>query len=164
MLTKEIAVTGRVSLNLPAGAALAVLWDLANLEQYEPKVDAVRVTPAGDKRGTYVSTGRFAGIPWEGRFSYELNGNGFRSEMIQGPPGMKVKGGFAVKAQGPDRAMIIHYEYYQFPRWLAPLALPLRLYLCRAMKKELRNVADLIGRNSSLGVSTPLDPVVTCRI
>ncbi|MGH7598819.1 MAG: hypothetical protein ACREOI_20895 [bacterium] len=143
-----VSMTDSIALKLPAEEALAVLWDIQALELYEPKVDSARVKPETEKKGTYSVTGRFAGKLWRGEFSYELNDHGFHSEMIQGPQGIKVNGGFVVKAEHRDRCRITHYEHYEFPHWMSPLALLARLYLYWAMKKELREVAKLIHSKS----------------
>ncbi len=119
----HISVSGRVSVPVPAEHVVAFLWDLGSLARYEPKVDAVKVRPVTEKTGTYAAQGRFAGLPWGGRFSYALNPHGFHSEMIRGPRGMRVQGGFVVKSEGADVCLITHYERYQFPRWLFPLML-----------------------------------------
>ncbi len=60
-MIKQISITGRVPIDLPAENALAVLWDIKTLELYEPKVSSVQVQPAMGKKGTYSTTGRFAG-------------------------------------------------------------------------------------------------------
>ncbi|MGH7494543.1 MAG: SRPBCC family protein [bacterium] len=140
----QISVTDSIALDLPAEDALAVLWDIQTLKLYDPKVDSAWVKPETEKKGTYSVTGRFAGKLWRGEFSYELNDHGFHSEMIQGPQGIKVNGGFVVKAEHRDRCRITHYEHYKFPYWMSPLALLARLYLYWAMKKELRDLAQII--------------------
>lgn len=127
--------------------ALAVIKDLNWLAHYEPKVDSVHVkatTPAG---GTYTARGRFAGLPWRGRFSYEIRPHGFHSEMTSGPSGVQVSGGFVVRSHEQYCCRVMHYECYQVSWWLWPLVFLLRLYLIRAMKNELHAVAKLIQRS-----------------
>ncbi len=151
-MIKQISITGRVPIDLPAENALAVLWDIKTLELYEPKVSSVQVQPAMGKKGTYSTTGRFAGIAWEGEFSYELNNYGFHSEMITGPMGIKVDGGFIIKSEGSERCLITHYETYHFPRVFIPLVPLIRIYLYWAMKKELRDLARIIYDKFSAGI------------
>jgi len=143
----QVSVTDSIALDVSAEDALAVLWDIQSLSLYEPKVDSAWIKPETDKKGTYSVTGRFAGWLWRGKFSYELNDHGFHSEMIQGTRGIKVNGGFVVKAERRDRCRITHYEHYEFPRWMSPLA---RLYLHWAMKKELHDLAEIIHNQVSV--------------
>jgi len=144
----RVSVIGKVGVGLPAENVLAALWEISNLGDYEPKVDFVRVMPETEMKGRYSAAGRFAGIRWSGRFFYKLNRRGFHSEMVEGPPGVGVYGGFVVKPEGPDRCAITHYERYQFPRWLLPLTVPLRVYLSWTIRKELRNLVKVItGRD-----------------
>ena len=135
---------GKIAVEASAENALAVLWDIKSIACYEPKVDSALVTPGTQKQGTYFARGHFAGLPWSGTFTYELNHHGFYSEMKRGAFGVKVQGGFVVTSESLDKCLITHYERYEFPYWLAPLSLIVRLYLHRAMKKELSNLAQLI--------------------
>jgi hypothetical protein len=139
-------IRDEVLVEAPPEQALAVIKDLNCLAQYEPKVDSLRVTQKMRTGGTYTARGRFAGLPWQGRFSYEMRPHGFHSEMIAGPPGVRVSGGFVVCSDMPDLSHVIHYEHYQLSWWLWPFVLPLRLYLKQAIKNELHVVAQLIQR------------------
>jgi len=89
---------------------------------------------------------------WRGKFSYEINNRGFHSEMLQGPSGVRVKGGFVVQAEGSHRCQITHYENYRLPHWMSPLTLLIRLYLFLAMKKELRDLADVIQEKNKTSI------------
>lgn len=137
---------GKIAVAVSAEQALAVLWAIKFIECYEPKVDAVFVLPATQNKGTYFARGHFAGIPWSGTFTYELNQHGFYSEMKRGVFGVKVQGGFVVTAASLGQCLITHYERYEFPAWLSPFSLFVRFYLHRAMKQELSNLAQLIQR------------------
>ena len=141
----RIRVIGKVRIGSSREKALAVLWDLSNLARYEPKVNSVRVRPEQEQEGTYCSRGLFAGLPWEALFSYRLKKNGFHSEMMCGPPGVEVSGGFVVSPGPSEGCFITHYETYRFPPWLAPMMPLVRLYLAGAMKRELRNLAKFIA-------------------
>lgn len=143
-MLSRFSVIGKIGVSLPAEKVLAVVWDLNNVALYEPKVDAVQIEPEAGKKGTYSVEGHFGGIPWGGVFSYDLNGRGFHSEMIQGPSGVRFNGGFVVAPERQDQSTITHYERYQFPPWLSPLVPIIRLYLVWAMRKELRNLAKVI--------------------
>ena len=139
---------GKIAVEVSAEKALAVLWDIKSIECYEPKVDSALVIPGTQNKGTYFARGRFAGIPWSGLFTYELNHHGFYSEMKRGAFGVKVQGGFVVTSESLDQCLITHYERYEFPSWLSPLSLFVRLYLHRAMKKELGNLVQLIHQTA----------------
>lgn len=147
-MMKRISCTGKISIDVHAEQALAVLWDIQNLQFYEPKVDSAQVEPETQTNGTYIVQGRFAGMRWRGKFSYEINDRGFHSEMLQGPSGVQVHGGFVVQAEDSHSCQITHYENYQLPYWMSPLALLIRLYMFWAMKKELRDLAALIQQKN----------------
>jgi hypothetical protein len=147
-MTNVVTVTDSIPLGLSAEQALAILWDVKNLSLYEPKVDAMQVEPEAEGRGTYAVRGRFAGLPWRGIFSYVLNPRGFHSELLKGPSGVRMNGGFVVTSGRADKCLITHYERYQFTSWLALLGPLIRLYLTWAIKKELRGLAVVISKKS----------------
>jgi hypothetical protein len=147
-MLNKVTVTDSITLDLPAERALAVLWDVNNLSLYEPKVDAIRVKPQTEGRGTYAVRGRFVGLPWRGVFSYALNPRGFRSELLKGPSGVRVNGGFVVSSRRPGQCLVTHYERYQFSSWVSVLVPLLRPYLTWAIRKELRGLAAIITEKS----------------
>lgn len=149
-MTNKVTVVDSIPLGLSAEQALTILWDVKNLSLYEPKVDAMQVKPETEERGTYAIMGRFAGLPWRGIFSYVLNPRGFHSELLEGPSGVKMNGGFVVTPGHAGQCLITHYERYQFTSWLALLAPLIRLYLTWAIKKELRGLAAVISKKSCL--------------
>ena len=142
---------GKIAVEVSAEKALALLWDIKSIECYEPKVDSASVIPGTENKRTYFASGHFAGIPWSGAFTYELKHHGFSSEMKRGAFGVKVQGGFVVTSESLDKCLITHYERYEFPYWLSPLSLFVGLYLHRAMKKELGNLAQLIHHKDFIG-------------
>jgi hypothetical protein len=147
-----VACTGKISVGVRAEQALAVLWDIQNLKLYEPKADSAQVEPETKTNGIYTVQGRFAGMRWRGKFSYEINDRGFHSELVKGPSGVRVNGGFVVQAEDSHRCQITHYENYQLPYWMSPLVLLFRLYLFFAMKKELRDLAAIIQAKNKTSV------------
>lgn len=151
-MMNRVSCTGKISIGVPAEQALAVLWDIQSLKLYEPKVDSAQVEPETQTNGTYIVWGRFAGLRWRGKFSYEINDRGFQSKMLQGPSGVQVHGGFVVQAEDSHRCQITHYENYQLPHWMSPLALLIRLYLFWAIKKELRDLATLIQQKNKTSI------------
>lgn len=134
----RLLIVERMPVPLPRRRVLSYLWDMEHLADYEPKVDAVTVSPSGSRAGAYLARGRFAGIPWRGRFSYTLTEGGFHSEMLSGP--VKVRGGFAVRALAEDSCEVTHSEEYELPIWARPLAPLLKAYLRSSLKQELANV------------------------
>lgn len=143
-MSRKISVNGKTTLEMPVKKALAIIRKLQFLELYEPKVDSAQVKAATEMTGFYRATGHFAGLPWGGKFFYELEEDGFRSQMLGGSLGIKVMGGFRVKPESDASCVITHYERYEFPSWLSPFIFLIRSYLRRAMKEELRNLVKLI--------------------
>jgi hypothetical protein len=157
----RVSVTGSVALGLPAQRAVAFLHDIRHIAGYEPKVSSVRVTAETATKGSYRAAGRFAGLSWRGEFSYELTPRGFHSELVSGPPGVEVRGGFFVRAERCGGCVVTHYESYRCARWLAPLKPLLRRYLVRAMKEELRKLAEMIaGRAQAAEKRGAVSPVL----
>ena len=108
------------------------------------------VHPRGDREGSYDVRGRFAGVPWQGRFDYELNPAGFHSRDADVPrEDATVEGGFVVAPLGADQCTVIHYEQYVLARWLAPLRLLVKAYLHRSMRRELRDLRRLVVSSSA---------------
>jgi hypothetical protein len=129
--------------------ALAVVWEIKNIEKSEVKADLVIVNKETEKKGTYNVRGHFAGIPWHNTFSYELNEKGFHSVEAYPPAsGSRIQGGFIVEETGENSCNIIHYEQYVIPLWLVPLKPFIQMYLLWSMKKELRDVRELIFENA----------------
>lgn len=151
-MMNRVSCTEKISVGAPTEQALAVLWNIQNLQLYEPKADSAQVEPETKTNGTCIVQGRFAGIRWRGKFSYAINDRGFHSEMLQGPSGVQVHGGFVVQTEDSHSCQITHYENYQLPHWMSPLALLIRLYLFFAMKKELRDLAALIQQKNKTNI------------
>jgi hypothetical protein len=144
-MKKDLFVMDRIDVPVNAGTALNFICEIKNIDQYEPKVDQAKVNPETDKKGSYEVKGRFAGIPWSGKFSYEINEEGFYSEILNSPiPGLKVQGGFKVKKVSDKDCRISHFENYQLPGWLFAVRPLLKAYLTQSIKKELEDVKKLI--------------------
>lgn len=144
-MPRRITAVQALELSCPPAAALPAVWDIRNIERCEVKADSVRVHPRTDRDGTYEVRGRFAGVPWNGRFEYELNPTGFHSRDAGVPPDQAmVEGGFIVTPLGADHCTVIHYEQYVLARWLAPLSLLVKAYLHRTMRRELRDLRQLV--------------------
>ncbi len=126
-------------------AALDAIWTIKNIERTEVKADAVEVEPATSTVGTYKVRGRFAGVRWTGEFAYELNSSGFHSRTAGVPPERaKVEGGFVVTPIAGG-CTVIHYEQYVLAPWLRPLKPIIGAYLRWSMRRELRDLEELIA-------------------
>ena len=137
----------RRALQCPAGRAIAAVQDIQAIERTELKADRVEVFPESANAGTYAVTGHFARIPWRSRFAYRLHATGFHSQKVPGerPRSWDISGGFMVAPLGEEACLVVHYEDYGLPRYLAPLRRLVRLYLHRSMDVELRTLAEIVG-------------------
>jgi hypothetical protein len=137
----------RRTLPCPAERAIAAVQDIKAIERTEVKADRVEVSPQSATAGTYAVTGHFARVPWRSRFAYQLHSSGFHSEKVPGerPRGWDISGGFIVAPVGERACLVVHYEDYGLPRYLAPLRGLIRLYLQRSMAVELRVLAELVA-------------------
>jgi uncharacterized membrane protein len=152
----SIKVNYSIEAECCADRALGYLWDINNMPQYEPKVDSVRVTPESNGSGTYSVRGYFAGISWAGKFDLRLNTRGFESEAIKLPLPIQVRGGFVVTPKTTKRCQISHTEEYRLPWWTLPLCPALKIYLRRAIKREMENLQQVLhlGDPNPLSVQT----------
>ena len=151
-MRRRVTVVEALELPCPPSVVLPAVWDLKNVERCEVKADAVVVHPRTPQEGSYDVRGHFAGVPWRGRFEYQLHPAGFHSRDADVPPERAtVEGGFVVTPLGADQCTVIHYEQYVLAPWVAPLALLVRTYLHRSMRRELRDLRRLVlGPTSSL--------------
>ncbi len=154
-MPRWITVVEAVEVPCPPATVLPAIWDIKNVERVERKADAVIVHPDGDTGGTYDVEGHFAGVPWQGRFDYELTPTGFHSRDADVPRDeATVEGGFVVTPLGTAQCTVIHYEQYVLARWLAPLAPLVQRYLRRSMRRELRDLRRMVA-GVSADVPTP---------
>lgn len=146
-MSPSLLVKDRIVVPCPAEQARSFLQDIAMIEKYEPKLSRAEVHPSGETRGTYETHGYFAGLPWQGKFSYELTPAGFFSEMLEGPvQGLQVSGGFEVAALGPSLCLVTHHEKYALRAWylILPLLPAIKAYLTMAIHKELQDLKSLM--------------------
>ena len=136
----------RRTVDCPAQRAIAAVQDIKSIEVTEVKADRVEVFPESRTSGTYAVTGHFARVPWRSRFAYRLHETGFHSRKVEGeiPRDWEISGGFVVAPLGDASCLIVHYEDYGLPRYLAPLRGPIRLYLHWSMGVELRAIEGLL--------------------
>lgn len=137
----------RRTLPFPAERAIAAVQDIEGIERTEVKADRVEAFPESSSAGTYAVSGHFARVPWRSRFAYRLHSTGFHSAKVPGerPRGWEISGGFIVAPLGECACLVVHYEDYGLPRYLAPLRGLIRLYLHRSMGVELRVLAEIVA-------------------
>ncbi|HQS84483.1 MAG TPA: hypothetical protein PLY23_06230 [Alphaproteobacteria bacterium] len=143
------SVTRFIRVNYSVEAALNTLWNIENLERYEPKVFSAHVEKKTDKTGSYIAWGFFGIMPWRGTFSYTLTDTGFTSELLNSPiESFGVKGGFLVRGDGDNQCQIIHYEKYRTPDWLRCLTPMIKSYVGWSMERELKNIVCIISKTA----------------
>ncbi len=146
MNARSVGAVARIVVPCSPQRALAAVQDIKAIERTEVKADRVDVFPEDDEQGSYAVTGRFAGVPWHSRFAYRLLPTGFHSRKLDGerPRSWEISGGFVVAALTPGECVVLHYEDYGLPRYLAPLKPLILVYLRWSMRAELRRLRDLI--------------------
>jgi hypothetical protein len=145
-MSRRVTTVEALELPCPPAAVLPAIWDIRNIEHCEVKADAVEVHPRTSTDGTYDVRGRFAHVPWKGRFQYELTPTGFHSRDADVPPeDATVEGGFVVTPLGGDQCTVIHYEQYVLARWIVPFAPLVKRYLHVTMRRELRDLRRLVS-------------------
>ena len=143
---KRITAVVALELPCPPAVALPFVWDIQGIERTEVKADRVEVHPKSARTGSYDVRGRFARVPWTGRFEYELDDRGFHSRTADVPRAeARVEGGFVVTPLGENECTVIHYEQYVLARWLTPIASLVGVYLRWSMRRELRTLRDLVS-------------------
>ena len=143
---RYVRVIRRRTVACPAGRAIAAVQDIKAIEKTEVKADRGEVFPESETTGTYAVTGHFANVPWRSRFAYRLHAGGFHSHKVKGetPRSWEISGGFVVAPIDDFTSLIVHYEDYGLPRYLAPLRSLIRLYLRRSMEVELASLENLL--------------------
>jgi hypothetical protein len=145
-MRRWVTTVAAIELPQPPESVLPAIWDIGNIERCEVKADRVEVHPHGSRSGTYDVRGRFAGVPWRGRFQYDLDARGFHSRTADVPAGeAKVEGGFVVCPLGESGSTVLHYEQYVLAWWLRPISLLVRGYLRWSMRRELRVLRSLVA-------------------
>jgi hypothetical protein len=141
---REASAERAVVPGCPAERALPYVWDIKNVERCERRADRVSVTPETASAGRYVIRGRIFGVmPWEGQFRYVLHEARFHSEdTVPRRGGLRGNGGFTVEAHG---CRIWRYERYLAPWVAAPLKPAVAAYVRWTQRREMRDLAALIG-------------------
>jgi hypothetical protein len=143
---RYVRAVRRRTVGCPAERAIAAVQDIKAIELTEVKADRVEVFPESPTTGSYAVTGHFARVPWRSRFAYRLHASGFHSQKVDGeiPRDWSISGGFVVAPLDRASCLIVHYEDYGLPRYLAPARGLIRLYLYWSMGVELRALEALL--------------------
>jgi hypothetical protein len=130
-------VSRKILISAPKESVRLYLRDLANMAEYEQKVDKVSdVTYPDDQTGFVEVQGKFLGLPWRGSFKMEFTRDGgFRGEMVRGPI-KKVTSGYHLRPVSGG-TVITHDEQYEFPFVLRPLAFLAKSWVSHSMDLEL---------------------------
>lgn len=149
MASRHVGGLSRIEVPCPRDRALAAVHDIGGIERTELKADRVVAHPEDQRNGTYEVTGHFARVPWRSRFRYRLSPTGFHSQKVPGerPRSWGISGGFIVAPLGDERCVVVHYEDYEVPRYLAPLRPAIALYLRVSMREELRRLRAIITQD-----------------
>ena len=148
-MRRRITVVNARELPCRRQDAVAAIRNIKNIERTEVKAEKVVVTPEGPERGTYRVRGRFAGVPWRGKFVYSLHAAGFHSRNADVPRDQAtIEGGFVVTPLAGG-CTVIHYEQYVLALGLVPLRHLIRAYLRWSMARELRDLERLIAEDGS---------------
>jgi hypothetical protein len=144
---RESSAERTVVVGRPLHKVLPHLWNIKNVEYCERKADDVQVSAEQTWTGRYVIRGRIFGVlPWQGPFRYVLHERGFHSEdAVPRRGGLQVNGGFTAESDG-ERTRIWHYERYLLPWPVAVLKPLVTAYVRWTQRREMRDLAALIGR------------------
>lgn len=142
-----MSVVGEISLTCPFEYALSYIQSLDNIANYEPKISRSITQIESSHAGRYSTFGSFAGVPWQGKFEYELHDRGFHSYMVEGVMANAMQGGFILLPTDHDQCQLWHYEEYKIPAISTYL---LRVggkqFIQSAMQEELHKIQkQLIG-------------------
>jgi hypothetical protein len=133
-----LSVSRRILISAPRDSVRKYLSDLREIAEYEPKVDAIELSPEGKDAAV---TGRFLGLPWRGTFRFEMTGDGgYRGVMVSGPlRRMECRIALRPVIGG---TMIEHDEAYELPLLVRPLNSLIRRWLNSTLENELDSIKE----------------------
>lgn len=144
-------VNRRILISAPYESVRTYLRDLSEIAHYDPKVDALTVSPDG---GSAEASGRFFGMPWSGTFRFEFEPDGgYRGVMISGPLSRMECRMMIRPVNGGT--MLDHDEEYELPFFLRPLEPMVRRWLDHTLETELdviKERAEALNRRLQLAV------------
>ncbi|MBI5245684.1 MAG: SRPBCC family protein [Elusimicrobia bacterium] len=144
-------VNRRILISAPYESVRTYLSDLNEIAHYEPKVDSLQLSPAGEPA---QASGRFFGIPWRGTFSFEFKPDGgYRGVMVTGPlKHMECK----VMIRPVNGGTLLEREEgYALPLFLRPVTSLVRRWLDHTLELELDSIkerAEALNRRVQLQV------------
>lgn len=144
-----LTVNRRILISAPHESVRTYLSDLNEIARYEPKVDAITVSPAG---GTAEASGRFLGLPWRGSFQFQfMPDGGYRGVMVSGP--LKRMSCRVMIRPVNGGTMLEHDEEYDLPLFLRPLSPLVKTWLDHTLESELdliKERAEALNRRVQL--------------
>jgi len=149
-------VNRRILISAPYESVRTYLRDLEEIAHYEPKIDAISISEAGD--GTSAksaeASGRFFGMPWHGTFSFEFAPDGgYHGVMLSGP--LKRMECRMMLRPVNGGTMLEHDEEYELPLFLRPVSPLVRRWLDKTLETELdviKERAEALNRRIQLKV------------
>ncbi len=144
-------VNRRILISAPYESVRTYLSDLNEIARYEPKVDSISLSPAGESA---EASGRFFGIPWRGTFRFDFAPDGgYRGVMTTGPL-RKMECRVMIRPVNGG-TMLEHEEDYELPLLLKPVSSLVRRWLDHTLETELDAIkerAEALNRRVQLEV------------
>ena len=126
-------VNRRILISAPHESVRAYLSDLGEIARYEPKVDSIALSPAGE---CAEASGRFFGMPWRGTFRFEFAPDGgYHGVMLTGPL-RRMECRVMIRPVNGG-TLLEHDEEYELPFFLRPLRSLVRRWLDHTLETEL---------------------------
>ena len=145
-----LAANRRILISAPYESVRRYLSDLRSIAHYEPKVDSIRINPAGEA----AAAGRFFGMRWDATFRFEFGRDGgYRGVMVSGP--LKHVEYRIMLRPVNGGTMLEHDEEYELPLFLRPLQPMVRRWLNHTLETELdviKERAEALNRRIQLKV------------
>lgn len=146
-----LSVSRRILVSAPRDSVQKYLSDLREIAKYEPKVDAIALSP--DASGIEAAaSGRFLGLPWRGTFRFEMTRDGgYRGVMVQGP--LSRMESRIVLRPVIGGTLIEHDEIYDLPFFMRPLKSLVKRWLDHTLESELdfiKEGAEALNRRLQL--------------
>jgi len=136
----NVDVNRRILISAPYESVQTYLRDLSEIARYEPKVDSIAISPAGESA---EASGRFFGMPWHGTFSFEFAPDGgYHGVMLTGPL-KRMECRMLIRPVNGG-TLLEHDEEYELPLFLKPLRSLVRRWL-----NQVGNITPHIVRSRS---------------
>ena len=146
-----LSVSRRILISAPHESVRSYLSDLGEIARYEPKVDSIALSAAGESA---EASGRFFGLPWRGTFRFEFAPDGgYRGVMLSGPL-KRMECRMMIRPVNGG-TVLEHDEEYELPFFLSPLRPLVRRWLVKTLETELdviKERAEALNRRVQLQV------------